>query len=124
MSQPDINAVKSYFVDLQKTICSELESEDQKESFKESSWKRREGGGGKSRLLRNGAIFEQAGVNFSHLHGSNLPEAATVARPELAGRQYEAMSLSAVAHPLNPYVPSSHLDLRFFVAHEKGDDPV
>ncbi|STL76582.1 coproporphyrinogen III oxidase [Escherichia coli] len=82
------------------------------------------GGGGRSRVLRNGGVFEQAGVNFSHVHGEAMPASATAHRPELAGRSFEAMGVSLVVHPHNPYVPTSHANVRFFIAEKPGAEPV
>ncbi len=81
----------------------------------EDSRQREAGGGGRSRrVLRNGGVFEQAGVNFSHVHGEAMPASATAHRPELAGRSFEAMGVSLVVHPHNPYVPTSHANVRFY----------
>ena len=124
--QSDINIdeIKAYFMDLQDRICQELADEDGKASFKEDSWEREEGGGGRSRVLTEGAVFEQAGVNFSHVHGANMPASATAHRPELSGRQFQAMGVSLVIHPHNPYVPTSHANVRFFIATKEGADPI
>ena len=92
--------------------------------FIEDAWQREGGGGGRSRVLREGNVFEQAGVNFSHVHGDAMPASATAHRPELAGRSFEAMGVSLVVHPLNPYVPTSHANVRFFIAEKPGADPV
>jgi coproporphyrinogen III oxidase len=92
--------------------------------FIEDSWQREGGGGGRSRVLRDGGIFEQAGVNFSHVHGDAMPASATAHRPELAGRSFEAMGVSLVVHPRNPYVPTSHANVRFFIAEKPGAEPV
>jgi coproporphyrinogen III oxidase len=121
---PDIESVKSYLRDLQVRICQELENEDGGQKFIEDSWQRDAGGGGYSRVLSNGSVFEQAGVNFSHVHGHHLPAAATAQRPELAGRRFEAIGVSLVIHPLNPYVPTSHANVRFFIAHKEGVEPI
>ncbi len=83
--------------------------------FIEDAWQREGGGGGRSRVLREGRVFEQAGVNFSHVHGDAMPASATAHRPELAGRSFEAMGVSLVVHPLNPYVPTSHANVRFLL---------
>ena len=101
-----------------------LEKEDGKEKFRDDAWERPEGGGGKSRVLADGAVFEQAGVNFSHVHGKNLPSSATAHRPELAGRSFQALGVSLVIHPRNPYVPTSHCNVRFFIAEKAGAAPV
>ena len=124
MSQPDLQSVKDYLLNLQKTICHALETEDGQEKFVADEWQREQGGGGKSCVLTNGAVFESAGVNFSHVHGENLPGSATAHRPELAGRSFQAMGVSLVIHPNNPYVPTSHANVRFFIAEKEGEDPI
>jgi coproporphyrinogen III oxidase len=116
--------VKNYLLDLQDRICDALAIEDGKADFEEDGWEREQGGGGRTRVLRNGALFEQAGVNFSHVHGDSLPPAATAARPELAGRGFEALGVSLVIHPENPHIPTSHANVRFFNAEKPGSDPV
>jgi len=125
METPDIDAVKAYLLDLQDRICASLESEDGKARFEEDNWEREGGGGGgRTRVLTNGAVFEQAGINFSHVEGGNLPASATAHRPELAGRSFQAMGVSLVIHPHNPYVPTSHANVRFFIAEKEGEDPI
>ncbi|MFQ5487395.1 MAG: oxygen-dependent coproporphyrinogen oxidase [Gammaproteobacteria bacterium] len=124
MSAPDINAVKDYLLALQQRICGELEEEDGGATFLEDRWSREGGGGGVTRVLSEGAVLEQAGVNFSHVSGSQLPAAATAQRPELAGRHYEALGVSLVIHPRNPYAPTSHANVRFFMASKDGADPI
>jgi coproporphyrinogen III oxidase len=124
MSQPDIEQVKSYLMDLQDRICSGLEALDGQASFLADDWDREQGGGGRSRVLTGGAAFEQAGVNFSQVFGDSLPPSATASRPELAGRGFQAMGVSLVIHPNNPYVPTSHANVRFFVAEKEGEDPI
>ncbi len=121
---PDIQAVRDYLVSLQDKICAALEQEDGLAKFSEDSWTRNEGGGGRTRVLANGKIFEQAGVNFSHVTGQRLPPSATAQRPELAGRGFEAMGISIVAHPCNPFVPTTHCNVRFFIAARPGEPPV
>lgn len=116
--------VKSYLLELQDHICSELAGEDGRAVFHEDRWAREGGGGGRTRVLFDGAVFEQAGVNFSHVHGNELPPSATAARPELAGRGFEALGVSLVIHPHNPHVPTSHMNVRFFSAHRAGAEPV
>ncbi len=120
----DKQAVKQYLLGLQDRICSELEQEDGQGRFTEESWERPEGGGGKSRVIANGAVFEKGGVNFSHVFGNQLPPSATAARPELAGRRFEAMGVSLVIHPHNPFVPTSHANVRFFIAEDDKAEPV
>jgi len=124
MNTPDIVAVKHYLLGLQDRICSSLENEDGAQKFKEDAWERPEGGGGRSRVLTEGAVFEQAGVNFSEVSGNALPPSATAHRPELAGRAWQALGVSLVIHPYNPYVPTSHANVRFFIAETDGADPV
>jgi coproporphyrinogen III oxidase len=124
MRTPDIAAVKAYLLDLQDRLCAALEAEDSAPRFREESWERAEGGGGRTRVLAEGAVFEQAGVNFSHVHGQHLPPSATAHRPELAGRSFQALGVSLVIHPRNPYVPTSHANVRFFIAEKKDSDPV
>ncbi|MBI1424089.1 MAG: oxygen-dependent coproporphyrinogen oxidase [Gammaproteobacteria bacterium] len=124
MKQVDANAVKIYLLGLQDAICSALEAEDGSNTFLEDSWERAAGGGGRSRVLEDGAVFEKAGINFSHVYGEGLPPSATAHRPELAGRSFQAMGVSLVIHPHNPYVPTSHANVRFFIAEKPGADPV
>ena len=122
--QPDVQAVKAYLLDLQDRICAGLAEEDGQAAFQEDGWQRPAGGGGRSRVMADGAVFEQAGVGFSHVHGEGMPASATAHRPELAGRSFEAMGVSLVIHPCNPYVPTSHANVRFFIATKPGADPI
>ncbi len=124
MTEADIQAVKNYFLSLQDTICSGLEELDGGAGFVEDSWQRPEGGGGRSRVLADGKVFEKGGVNFSHVFGESMPKSATAHRPQLAGRSFQAMGVSLVMHPENPYVPTSHANVRFFVAEKPGEEPV
>jgi len=119
-----IEQVKSYLLALQDNICAALAEEDGGPAFITDEWQREEGGGGRSRVLADGAVFEKAGVNFSHVMGANLPPSATASRPELTGRSYQAMGVSLVIHPHNPYVPTSHANVRMFVAEKKGAEPI
>jgi coproporphyrinogen III oxidase len=121
---PDLVAVKAYLLDLQERICAALAIEDGSAHFREDLWKRPEGGGGRTRILAEGAVFEKAGVAFSHVHGNQLPPSATAHRPELAGRVWEALGVSLVIHPRNPHVPTSHANVRFFVAHDQKTAPI
>jgi len=119
-------AVRAYLMQLQDRICAELERVDGHAGFHEDDWSRNtddreSGGGGRTRVLAKGGVFEQAGVNFSHVTGASLPPAATAARPELAGRRFEALGVSLVIHPENPHVPTSHANVRFFVATKDGE---
>ncbi len=120
----DKHAVKAFLLQLQEQICAALEQSDGAARFVEDSWERAEGGGGRSRVLTKGTIFEQAGVNFSHVFGDKMPASATAHRPELAGRRFEAMGVSLVIHPNNPFVPTSHANVRFFIAEKEGEMPV
>lgn len=129
MSEINNAAVKAYLLGLQDSICAGLGAVDSGDPakptpFHEDAWDRPEGGGGRTRVLKDGVVFEQAGVNFSHVSGESLPPAASAARPELAGRSFEAMGVSLVVHPRNPYVPTSHANVRYFVAEAEGQDPV
>lgn len=117
-----IERVKKYLLGLQDNICRGLEEEDGKARFKEDLWQREAGGGGRTRVLEQGDVFEQAGVNFSHVFGNRLPPSATAARPELEGRDFQALGISLVIHPRNPYVPTSHANVRFFIASKPGAD--
>jgi coproporphyrinogen III oxidase len=120
----DREAVKAFLLGLQDRICAELEQADGTGRFRRDAWSRTEGGGGESRVLRDGALLEQGGVNFSHVMGRQLPPSATQHRPELAGAPFEAMGLSLVLHPHNPYVPTTHMNVRFFIADPPRREPV
>lgn len=120
----DISAVKNYLLALQDDICEQLAAEDGGATFTEENWEREQGGGGRTRVLADGAVIEKGGVNFSHVFGDQLPASATANRPELAGRSFQAMGVSLVIHPKNPYVPTSHANVRFFVAEKEGEEPV
>ncbi len=112
----DIQAVKNYLLNLQNKICTAIETIEPQQTFIQDQWQREQGGGGCSRVLMDGQIFEQAGINFSHVHGNALPAAATEKRPELAGCPFQAIGVSLVIHPRNPYIPTSHANVRFFIA--------
>jgi coproporphyrinogen III oxidase len=116
-------AVLTYLHSLQAKIIEALEIVDGK-TFLHDSWNRPEGGGGNSCLLEGGNVFERAGVGFSHVLGNKLPPAATIAHPEAAGRSWEAMGVSLVLHPRNPYVPTVHMNIRFFVAEKENEQPI
>lgn len=120
----DVEAVKAYLMDLQDRICAGLEEEDGEGRFQEDAWERPGGGGGRSRVMSEGAVFEKGGVGFSHVFGTQMPPSATAHRPELAGAPWQAMGVSLVIHPRNPHVPTSHANVRFFVAHPAGGEPV
>jgi len=119
-----VSEVKQFLMDLQDRICDALAKEDGQASFHEDLWQHKKGGGGRTRVLREGKVFEQAGVNFSHVQGDQLSTAATAARPELVGRRFQATGVSLVIHPNNPYVPTSHANVRFFIAEKEGEDPI
>ena len=116
----DIDQVKEYLQGLQSRLCTELEQLDGTATFTSDLWKREGGGGGESRVLSGGQVFEQAGVGFSHVFGNELPPSATRHRPELAGKEFQALGVSLVLHPQNPYVPTTHANFRFFRAGEKN----
>ncbi|PXA04846.1 oxygen-dependent coproporphyrinogen oxidase [Coraliomargarita sinensis] len=116
--------VRAYLLDLQDRICASLEAEDGREHFQEETWQREEGGGGRSRVMEGGAVFEKAGINFSDVRGAQLPASATAARPQLAGGSFRAMGVSLVCHPENPHVPTTHMNVRFFHAEPKEGEPV
>ncbi len=115
-----IDQIKNYLLELQNTICHSLEQLDGSSQFIEDAWMRVEGGGGLTRIMRNGAVFASAGVNFSHVSGEKLPPSASINRPELAGCRFSALGVSVVVHPENPYVPTTHANVRFFVAEKEG----
>jgi coproporphyrinogen III oxidase len=121
---PDINAVIGYLRQLHDQITDGIEQTDGGAAFRCDAWTRPEGGGGESRVLSQGKVFEQAGINFSHVVGTQLPVSATAARPELSGASWQATGISLVLHPLNPYVPTTHANVRFFVAEKPGMQPV
>ncbi|MGR9053170.1 MAG: oxygen-dependent coproporphyrinogen oxidase [Gammaproteobacteria bacterium] len=124
MNTHDIERITNYLLDLQNNICTALAAEEPEADFIEDDWQRPEGGGGKTKVMSGGKVIEQGGVNFSHVHGSKLPASATAARPELTDRSYQAMGVSLVIHPLNPYVPTSHANVRFFIAEKEGEPPI
>ncbi|MFC3033201.1 oxygen-dependent coproporphyrinogen oxidase [Pseudoalteromonas fenneropenaei] len=119
-----LEAVKSFLMALQDEICRGLEQADGTGHFVEDAWQREEGGGGRTRVLRGGAVIEQGGVNFSHVFGASMPASATAHRPELAGRSFHACGVSLVIHPKNPHIPTSHANVRFFIAEKEGEAPI
>lgn len=119
----DAAALKTYFTGLQNRIVAELEAVDGQD-FRRDGWERPEGGGGLSCLIEEGRVFERGGVNFSHVMGDKLPPSASAHRPELAGRRFEAMGVSLVLHPRNPYAPTVHMNVRCFVAMADDAAPV
>lgn len=120
----NIAAVREFLLQLQTDICSGIEDLDGSASFITDQWDREEGGMGISRVLSDGAVIEKGGVNFSHVFGKSMPASATAQRPELAGRAFQAMGVSLVMHPENPYVPTSHANFRLFVAEKEDEEPV
>ena len=119
-----LEQVKTYLMALQDTICQGLESADGKAKFVEDNWQRAEGGGGRTRVIQGGNVIEQGGVNYSHVFGASMPASATAHRPELAGRSFHACGVSLVIHPNNPHIPTSHANVRFFIAEKEGEDPI
>ncbi|HEY5702000.1 MAG TPA: oxygen-dependent coproporphyrinogen oxidase [Gammaproteobacteria bacterium] len=120
----DTDNVKIYLLTLQDQISEALMSIDSTLELIEDEWTRDAGGGGRSRVMREGEVFEQAGINFSHVYGPSLPPSASANRPELAGRSFQAMGNSLVIHPLNPYVPTTHMNIRFFIAEKDDEAPI
>jgi len=119
----EIESIRSYLFTLQNSITEALCDLDGSLELHEDEWHREEGGGGRSRVMRDGDIFEQAGINFSHVFGDELPASATAQRPDLAGRKFQALGVSLVIHPSNPYVPTTHMNVRFFVAEKEKEAP-
>jgi coproporphyrinogen III oxidase len=119
-----IDQVRSYLQNLQNSITDGLQVADRTGRFVSDNWSRETGGGGCTMVLSNGQVFEQAGVNFSEVSGDNLPASATAHRPELAGRTFQAMGVSVVMHPHNPHVPTSHANVRFFIAEKPGEESI
>ena len=120
----DTQAVKTFLLQLQESICSRLAAIDPDAELITDKWDREEGGSGISRVISGGKVFEKGGVNFSHVFGKSMPASATAERPELAGRAFQAMGVSLVIHPLNPMVPTSHANFRLFVAEKEGEESV
>ena len=120
-----IEQVKKYLIDLQQSICYEIELLDGGTVFEQDHWSRDDQrGNGISCIISNGNVFEKGGVNFSIIRGDKMPKSASALRPELEGRQYTALGVSLVLHPDNPYIPTAHANVRFFVAEEQGKDPI
>lgn len=120
----DVQTAKQYLLDLQETICQALERVDGRATFVRDVWQRPDNGGGRTHALSDGAVIEKAGVNFSHVYGAQLPVSATHKRPELEGATFQALGLSLIVHPVNPYVPTTHCNVRLFVAEKEGQPPV
>lgn len=121
---PNIDNIKNYLLGLQANIVAVLEKEDGDAGFIKDTWEHQNGGDGITQVLNDGDIFERAGVNFSHIEGDQLPAAATAQQPELVGRKFQALGVSLVIHPRNPYVPTSHMNVRFFIADKLGEDSI
>lgn len=122
MTEPsDFDRVRDYLATLQDRLCTALETVDGTARFARDDWTRAEGGGGRTRILRDGAVFEQAGVGFSDVAGTRLPPSASAARPELAGAAWRAVGVSLVLHPRNPHVPTAHANVRHFRATRDGE---
>ncbi len=124
MLESDKNSVLQYFSSLQDSVGKLLNFEDCEIQLKEDKWDRPKGGGGRSRVYEKGKYIERAGVNFSHVKGEALPATASERRPELAGSPYEAMGVSVIIHPKNPYIPTSHANVRFFLSSKEDGSPV
>ncbi len=124
ITKTDIESVSTYLTELQDTITEAVIAIDSSASLTEDSWTRDAGGGGRSRVFSGGSVLEQAGINYSHVFGDNLPPSATAGRENLAGRSFQAMGVSLVFHPNNPFVPTTHCNVRFFVAEKPGAEPV
>lgn len=124
MNETHIEVIEACFHDLQERLCKALEHADGTGRFMEESWRRAEGGGGRTRVLKQGATFEQAGVNFSSVSGDRLPPSASAHRPQLAGAAFTATGVSSVIHPRNPFVPTAHMNVRYFEARKPGHEPI
>lgn len=124
MGVVNADQVRAFLLELQNRICERLQSVDGKSKFREDAWQRERGGSGISRVISDGAVFEKGGVNFSHVFGDSLPPSASASRPEMAGRSFQAMGVSLVIHPDNPFIPTSHANFRFFIAEKPGEPPV
>jgi coproporphyrinogen III oxidase len=124
MSLTMIDQIKTYLLSLQDRICQFIEQEDGKAKFIEDLWQHKEGGGGITRILQNGHVIEKGGVNFSHIRGVTLPPAATIRRAELANAAFQAIGLSVIMHPVNPYVPTTHLNVRFVIVEGQNKTPI
>lgn len=119
-----VEAVKDFLLKLQDDICEAIEAEDGQAMFMEDKWTREGGGGGRTRVIANGAVIEKGGVNFSHVYGKGMPGSSTERHPDMAGCNFQAMGVSLVIHPKNPHVPTSHANVRLFVAEREGKEPV
>ena len=120
-----IDLVKKYLIELQQSICSEVELIEGGAQFVQDSWTRDDmRGSGLTNILSNGNIFEKGGINYSIITGDKMPKSATALRPELEGRKYTALGVSLVLHPENPFIPTAHANVRFFIAEEQGKNPI
>lgn len=124
--QTQIQKVRTFLLNLQQNICSALEQQEShsQAKFIIDDWERPEGGGGRSCVLSDGNVIEKAGVMFSHIQVNNLPTSATARHPNIAGRKAEALGVSLVIHPKNPHIPTSHANVRLFVAEKDGEEPI
>lgn len=120
----NIEQVKTYLTELQESICNEFRAMDGKATFISDKWQNPDLGYGNTCVIANGNVFEKGGVNFSHVRGENLPASATEKRPELSGYKFEVLGVSIVIHPINPYVPTSHANFRFFIATKENAEPI
>ena len=123
MNTPPLETIKQYYLGLQQKICAGIEAQAEGATFQTDEWQHENGGGGLTKVM-TGEIIEKGGVNFSHVKGDALPAAASAKRPEIAGKPFEAMGVSVVIHPKNPYVPTSHANVRFFIADPESDAPI
>ena len=122
--QQELQTVVGFLKSLQDEICRALSDIERGVRFREDVWEHEGGGGGRSRVLENGTVFEKAGVNFSHVRGDSLPASATADRDHIMGKAFEATGVSLVIHPLNPFVPTTHMNVRFFIADPESENPV
>jgi coproporphyrinogen III oxidase len=120
----EIHRITDFLLSLQQSLMQDVKQYESKATFIQDEWQRPEGGGGLTCLLRHGEVFDSAGVNFSHVMGEALPKSASALRPELAGREFEAMGISSVIHPRNPFVPTTHMNVRFFIARKANEEPI
>lgn len=121
---PDVRQVVDFLKQLQSHCCDQFQAFNPEQPFREERWTHGSGGGGITRIIENGQVFEKGGVNFSHIKGRSLPEAASASRPHIAGKPFEACGVSVVMHPLNPFVPTAHMNVRFFIADPESSNPI
>ncbi|WP_424946453.1 oxygen-dependent coproporphyrinogen oxidase [Candidatus Spongiihabitans sp.] len=121
---PDVDQVAAFLKQLQIQCCDRFQEFNPELPFHHDRWTYETGGGGITRMIENGQVFEKGGVNFSHIKGNSLPDAATASRDHIAGKPFAAAGVSVVMHPLNPFVPSAHMNVRFFIADPESSHPV